>query len=89
MYAGYIPCGSSEEDGVTHDMFEHYMFIESENDPQNDPLVVWTNGGPGAASYLGLFSELGPLFADGDSLKTNDFKATGVPTLFYNEYGWS
>jgi carboxypeptidase C (cathepsin A) len=63
--------------------------MESENDPANDPLVVWTNGGPGAASYFGLFTEIGPLQLNGASLKTDDFNQTGVPTLFYNEYGWT
>jgi len=61
LYAGYIPCGSKSEAGVDYKLFEHYVFMESENDPANDPLVVWTNGGPGAASYFGLFTEIGPL----------------------------
>ena len=70
-------------------MFEHYMFHESERDPENDPLLIWTNGGPGAASYLGLFTELGPLWLTGDSLMTDDYKKTGIPTLVYNDYAWN
>eukprot|EP00958_Prasinococcus_capsulatus_P008145 scaffold771_cov387-Prasinococcus_capsulatus_cf.AAC.17 len=27
----------------------HYWLIESENDPANDPIVYWTNGGPGGS----------------------------------------
>ena len=68
MYSGYIPCGNSTENDIEYQMFEHYIFHESENDPANDPLLIWTNGGPGAASYLGLFTELGPLWLTGDSL---------------------
>jgi len=41
-------------------MHEHYFFIESENDPTTDPVVVWTNGGPGASSFFGIMTELGP-----------------------------
>jgi len=89
MFAGFIPCGESEENGTNYEMFEHYMFIESENDPVNDPLIIWTNGGPGADSIFGLFTELGPLWLDGESLLTDDFNKTGVPTLFYNEHGWT
>jgi hypothetical protein len=29
------------------DMMSHYMFVESENDPANDPVLLWSNGGPG------------------------------------------
>merc|ERR1740138_662299 len=60
----------------------HYWFVESENDPKNDPLVGWMNGGPGASSMFGMMTELGPLTINYDSLKTDP------PSLFYNPQGW-
>jgi len=47
---------------------EHYVFIESENDPVTDPVMIWTNGGPGAASFFGLFTEIGPFELSAESL---------------------
>jgi carboxypeptidase C (cathepsin A) len=85
-YAGYIEVGSKDK---ATKMYEHYLFFESEGDPAKDPLIMWTNGGPGASSFFGSFSELGPYYLTDASLKTDSYKKTGVPTLYENFYRWS
>lgn len=37
-----------------------YWYFEAQNNPQDSPLVIWMNGGPGASSMFGLFTENGP-----------------------------
>lgn len=37
-----------------------FWFVPSLNDPENDPVILWMQGGPGTSSLLGFFSEHGP-----------------------------
>ncbi|KAJ5551611.1 hypothetical protein N7535_000444 [Penicillium sp. DV-2018c] len=55
-----------------------FWYFESQNDPVADPLTLWTNGGPGASSMMGLFQENGPCFIN----------EHGNGTV-HNPWGWS
>ena len=67
QYSGYL-------DDEETDKHLFYWFFESRNDPKNDPVVLWLNGGPGCSSLTGLFMELGPSAVTKDGkLKFNDF----------------
>jgi cathepsin A (carboxypeptidase C) len=56
----------------------HYIFVESQNDPANDPLLLWFNGGPGCSSMLGWAQEHGPYSID-----------DGTDFWRENEYSWN
>jgi len=48
QYSGYIQVTTSSPF-----KFLHYWFVESENNPATDPVVLWMNGGPGCSSLDG------------------------------------
>lgn len=89
MFAGLVDAGTKTEGNSTYHLHEHYFLVESEGDPLKDPLVIWTNGGPGASSLFGLFLELGPFYLDGASPYTPFAQKTGIPSLFRNAHSWS
>lgn len=70
--------------------YYHYYFVQSQsiinNNPYSDPFIVWFNGGPGASSLQGLFTEMGVFHLNDYSLIYN---VTGIPQLWYNQYTWS
>lgn len=38
----------------------HYVYLESQNDRDNDPLILWVGGGPGCSGLYSMFYEIGP-----------------------------
>lgn len=70
QYTGYL-----DVDELGKHFF--YWFFELRNDPKNDPVILWLNGGPGCLLLTGLFFELGPL----------SINATLQPE--FNPYSWN
>lgn len=69
QYSGYLP--------ISNEKNIHYWMIESESDSDNDPVVFWTNGGPGCSGLLGLLTEQGP------------FKPNASGVLEMNKWRWN
>ena len=68
FYSGYL--------SVSPVKYFHYIFQESDFNPDRKPLVLWLNGGPGCSSMEGWASENGPMKMD----KNGKFQM--------NEYSW-
>mmetsp|Transcript_20728 Transcript_20728/g.30833 ORF Transcript_20728/g.30833 Transcript_20728/m.30833 type:complete len:492 (-) Transcript_20728:60-1535(-) len=79
QYSGYVTV--NEEHG--RNLF--YWFQESQNDPANDPVVMWINGGPGCSSAEGFLQENG---AFQTKLVTYNNGTTGVE-LHSNFFAWN
>lgn len=68
-YSGYVD--------VFEEQHVFFWFFEARNEkPEDAPLTVWINGGPGSSSMIGLFQELGPCGVN----------SAGEVT--YNPYAW-
>lgn len=70
QYAGHLTVNDHCGDNL------FFWLFESQNSPENDPLVIWLNGGPGSSSMLGMFAEMGP------------YKINDDLTLRENPYSW-
>lgn len=70
QYAGHLTVNDNCGDNL------FFWLVESQNSGQNDPLVIWLNGGPGSSSMLGMFAEIGP------------YKINDDLTLSENPHSW-
>jgi carboxypeptidase C (cathepsin A) len=68
-YTGYIDIGA-----------KHLFFYFFESRSPSSDLILWTNGGPGCSSSLGLFMELGPCAIVSEE---------NIDTPKYNPYSWN
>ncbi|XP_015055261.1 serine carboxypeptidase-like 18 [Solanum pennellii] len=77
LETGYIGVGEDEQVQL------FYFFIQSERDPENDPLMIWLTGGPGCSALSTFFYEMGPLTFDYANSSGN------FPKLELNSYSWT
>ena len=60
------------------------FYYLAQHEDLSAPLIVWMNGGPGASSLMGLFTELGPYLINERSVR-----ADGGWALEANPHAWS
>ncbi|XP_061372010.1 serine carboxypeptidase-like 11 [Gastrolobium bilobum] len=80
LETGYVGVGETETEQQA-ELF--YYFIESENDPKEDPLVLWLTGGPGCSGLSGLVFEIGPL-----TFKNEEYNGS-LPNLELKPQSWT
>ncbi|XP_062163855.1 serine carboxypeptidase-like 34 isoform X2 [Alnus glutinosa] len=73
QYAGYVNVNE------THGRALFYWFFQATQNPQEKPILLWLNGGPGCSSIGGETLELGPFFPEKGS----------KPKLKFNPYTWN
>jgi carboxypeptidase C (cathepsin A) len=86
MYSGYVNISTAPD-------YLFYWFFGSQSNPSTDPLIVWTNGGPGCTAMEGATTEHGPLSlfmmkescSNGGSTSKCDY----TQQLSTNSYAWN
>ena len=79
QFSGYLNLDGTKK-------YIHYWLVEAENDPQNAPLVFWTNGGPGCSGLLGFMTEQGPFRPDSDgNLQSNFYAWNKIANMVFLE----
>ncbi|XXH04044.1 hypothetical protein Hte_010455 [Hypoxylon texense] len=68
-YSGYVD--------LADDFHMFFWFFEARHNPNEAPITLWLNGGPGSDSLIGLFEELGPC------------NVTHNGTSVVNPYAWN
>jgi carboxypeptidase C (cathepsin A) len=83
---------------VTKNREVHYIFVESQWQPEKDPLIVVMNGGTGAASTYLAFQGIGPVYLRSDSvggfIEMNNTWCNNASVLFIDNpagtgYSWA
>lgn len=80
-YSGYMLVNE------THGRYLHYYFVESQSNPTRDPVLFWTNGGPGCSSMGGFLTEHGPFLNDNDgNVHENNYSWNKIVNMIFLEH---
>ncbi|KAH7951187.1 hypothetical protein HPB52_006244 [Rhipicephalus sanguineus] len=62
-----------------------FWFVPSLSDPDNAPVILWMQGGPGTTSMLGFFAENGPyiLSPDGEEIRYREINWASRYSMLY------
>jgi hypothetical protein len=69
-YSGYVHIPPNPEEGRSYPINTFFWFFEARKDPENAPLSLWLQGGPGAPSIPAALGENGPCRVGRDSNST-------------------
>jgi len=62
----------------------YFYYLQSQNKPATDPVVLWLQGGPGCSSLFGLFVENGPFIIKEDgSFTANPYSWTANASVLW------
>ena len=79
QFSGYLNLGTTKKN-------IHYWLVESESTPATDPLVFWTNGGPGCSGLIGFLTEQGPFRPDANGkLNMNEWRWNKIANMVFLE----
>ncbi|CAN1255052.1 Serine carboxypeptidase-like 34 [Linum perenne] len=81
QYSGYIPVDENYGKAL------FYWFFEAAHKPENKPLLIWLNGGPGCSSVgYGAAQEIGPfLVKEGHDIELNPYAWNRAANLLFLE----
>ena len=67
MYSGFLPVspGANQTDPAGA-LFFWFIANNTKANAEDTPLIIWLNGGPGASSMIGFFTENGPFKVEVD-----------------------
>ena len=78
QFGGYVDVGARGK------IF--FWFVESAGDPTTDPVLLWTNGGPGCSGLTGFLTEHGPFRPTKDgNLEANPAAWNTAASMVYVE----
>ncbi|CAH1237866.1 CPVL [Branchiostoma lanceolatum] len=60
-YSGYLTVNKTDDSNM------FFWFFPALSDPENAPVLLWLQGGPGGTDMYGLFTETGPFYITKDA----------------------